>query len=155
MISFRVKSHRFHLRAGAVAIEDGHVLLHRLEGDTFWALPGGRVEAGEESCETLIREFKEELDLTVVCGELLGTGENFFEYGGEPHHEIGMYLSVEFPAGSLLKDKTRTHCGIEGERRLEFRWFPLGSLLELDFRPKALRDSLHKGRFPSHFVQRG
>lgn len=155
MISFRVNSHRFHLRAAAVALEAGHILLHRLEGDTFWALPGGRVEAGEEGAETIVREFKEELALTATCNELLGIGENFFEYAGEPHHEVGLYFSASLPADSEVRDTQRSHIGIEGNRRLEFRWFRCEALRGIDFRPVALRESLAEGKVPAHFIQRG
>lgn len=155
MISFRVNSHRFHLRAGAVVLDAGHLLLHRLEGDEFWALPGGRIEAGEEGSRTIGREFNEELGLTVQCSELLGIGENFFDYRGEPHHEIGLYFSVSLPAGAPIGDKGQVHYGVEGERRLEFKWFALAALRDLDVRPTALRDALVFGAVPQHFVQRG
>lgn len=154
MISFRINSHRFHLRAGAIALEAGHVLLHRLEGDMFWALPGGRVEAGEESAQTIVREFKEELAVTVTCNELLAIGENFFEYEGEPHHEVGLYFSIALPAESQVRNTEKTHVGVEGDRRLEFKWFPLSALHHIDFRPAALRESLATGAVPPHFVQR-
>lgn len=154
MISFRINSYRFHLRAGAIALEAEHLLLHRLEGDMFWALPGGRVEAGEEGAQTIVREFKEELELTVTCNELLGIGENFFEYDGEQHHEVGLYFSVTLPVESKVRDKERTHVGVEGDRRLEFKWFPLSALHNIDFRPAALRESLATGAVPTHFVQR-
>ncbi len=155
MISFRLKSHRFHLRAGAVVVESDHVLLHRLEGDTFWALPGGRVAEGEDGAQTILREFNEELGLTVVCHELLAVGENFFEYQGEPHHEVGLYFSVSLPPEAETRDITKVHIGVEGSRRLEFKWFPRASLPNLDFRPAALRASLAAGVPPVHFVQRG
>ena len=155
MISFRINSHRFHLRAGAIVMEAGHVLLHRLEGDTFWALPGGRVEAGEEGAQTIVREFQEELGLNVVCNELLAVGENFFEYEGEPHHEIGLYFSVSLPIATDIRDTGKLHIGIEGDRRLEFGWFPFPALREIDFRPAALQASLADGKVQAHFVQRG
>ncbi|WP_072426929.1 NUDIX hydrolase [Chitinimonas taiwanensis] len=155
MISFRINSHRFHLRAGAVALEAGHVLLHRLEGDPFWTLPGGRVEAGEEGAHTIVREFMEELATSVTCNDLLGIGENFFEFDGEPHHEIGLYYSVSLPENSKVRNTKISHAGLEGNRRLEFRWFPLAAVRGLDLRPAALRDSLATGLVPQHFVQRG
>jgi 8-oxo-dGTP pyrophosphatase MutT (NUDIX family) len=71
MIRFRTNANSFRLRAGAIVMEAGHVLLHRLEGDAFWALPGGRVEAGEEGASAIVREFKEELGIDVACNELL------------------------------------------------------------------------------------
>ena len=154
MISFRINSHRFHLRAGAIVMEAGHVLLHRLEGDTFWALPGGRVEAGEEGAHTIVREFKEELGLNVTCNELISVGENFFEYQGEPHHEIGLYFSVSLPAAAEVRDTGKFHIGVEGEKRLEFGWFNCEALREIDFRPAALQASLAEGKVRAHFVQR-
>jgi ADP-ribose pyrophosphatase YjhB (NUDIX family) len=153
MISFHTGSHRFHLRAGALVIDGGHVLLHRLEGDTFWALPGGRVHAGEQGRETIVRELLEELGLAVQCQELACVGENFFEYEREPHHEIGLYFRVSLPPDAPINDRATTHVGVEGDRRLEFRWFALPSLHGLDFRPVALRDALATGTVPAHFVQ--
>jgi len=153
MISFDTGAHRFQLRAGAVVVADEHVLLHRLEGDTFWALPGGRVHAGEQGRDTIVREFLEELGLRVRCEELLCVGENFYEYGQEPHHEVGLYFRVTLPAGAPINDRSALHIGIEGERHLEFAWFPLSSLRDLDFRPVALRDALAGGAVPTHFVQ--
>lgn len=38
MLSFDIAGHRLHLRAAAVLIDEGHVLLHRVEGDSVWAL---------------------------------------------------------------------------------------------------------------------
>ena len=155
MISFRLHSHRFHLRAGAIALEHGYLLLHRLEGEAFWALPGGRVEAGEQAEHTIVREFLEELGVQVRCDQLLGVGENFFECEGEPHHEIGLYFSVALAADAPLRDKDTTYVGVEGNRRLEFKWFALSQLQALDFRPATLRESLSVGKVPQHFVQRG
>jgi ADP-ribose pyrophosphatase YjhB (NUDIX family) len=155
MISFRIDSHRFHFRAGAIALEHGHLLLHKLEGDTFWALPGGRVEAGEEASQTIVREFHEELGISVTCNELLGVGENFFEYDGEPHHEVGFYFSVSLPEYSEVRNTRVLHVGVEGSRRLEFKWFALSELREIDFRPVVLRESLVNGKIPPHFIQRG
>ena len=155
MISVSVKSHRFQLRAAAVAIEGGHVLLHRLEGDTFWALPGGRVEAGEQGSATVVREFQEELGLRVECCELLGVGENFFSHEGEAHHEIGLYFSIALPCDSVLRDFAKIYRGIEGARNLDFKWFPLDQLLVTDLRPTALRLPLSSGNVPRHFIQHG
>ena len=59
MISFDLGSHRFQVRAAAVIVHEESVLLHRLESDDFWALPGGRVEPGEEASDTVVRELYE------------------------------------------------------------------------------------------------
>ncbi len=55
--------------ACALIDADGRVLLaQRPEGKTMaglWEFPGGKVEAGERPEQTLIRELKEELGITV------------------------------------------------------------------------------------------
>ena len=70
MISFDFGSHKFQVRAAAIFIWRSSVLLHRLEDDSFWALPGGRVEPGENAAETVVREMREELEQDAVCGPL-------------------------------------------------------------------------------------
>lgn len=156
MISVDIAGHRFQLRAAAVVVDDGRVLLHRLEGDTYWALPGGRVEPGEDARATLVREMAEELSESVECTELLYVVENFFVHEGKPNHEIGLYFRAQLVPASALLDKSRSHVGIEGSKRLEFRWFSTASLGEVDLRPSFLRESL-AGPSPGfqHIVQRG
>lgn len=156
MISIDIQGTRFQLRAAAVIFHDRSVLLHRAEGDAFWALPGGRVEPGEDARSTVVREMVEELGEPVECGELLCVVENFFTHAGEPNHEVGLYFTTQLKPASALLDKSRTHEGVEGDCRLEFRWFDVNLLADIDIRPAALRQLLARPvlRF-EHFVQHG
>jgi len=156
MLSFDIAGHRFHLRAAAVVIDDAQVLLHRVEGDAVWALPGGRVEPGEDASAAVVREMREETGEAVVCGELLHLIENFFVHRGVPQHEVGLYFRATLPASSRLLAKDRSHAGSEGDERLEFRWFPLADLPHVNLHPEALRRTLAQaGPAPLHLVQRG
>ena len=154
MISIDHGSHKFQVRAAAIFIWNGSVLLHRLEGDSFWALPGGRVEPGESAAATVVREMREELDQEVVCGALACVVENFYEDRGSQIHEIGFYFQANFAEGSRLFDLTQLHIGIEGNRRLEFKWFQIANLKDVDLRPSFLRQAL-SARAPhfQHIVQ--
>lgn len=78
MIAVNIAGQRFQMRAAAVIVHDGHVLLHRHEDQHLWPLPGGRVEPGEDAASTVVRAMQEELEEPVESGELLYLAENFF-----------------------------------------------------------------------------
>jgi ADP-ribose pyrophosphatase YjhB (NUDIX family) len=138
MLSFRAGSHRFHLRAAAVIMREGSVLLHRAEGDSFWALPGGRVEPGEEAAHAVVREMREELAVEVAPSRLAWVVENFFTYQGEAQHEIGLYFLAEPAEGGFLLNRPGPYAGIEGAKQLEFAWFKVAQLGSLELRPTFL-----------------
>jgi 8-oxo-dGTP pyrophosphatase MutT (NUDIX family) len=43
-------------------------LIHQAVGDSFWSLPGGRVDMGESSVQTIVREMREELSVLAQVG---------------------------------------------------------------------------------------
>ncbi|MFS8975850.1 NUDIX hydrolase [Cupriavidus necator] len=156
MISFDIAQYRFDLRAVAVAVRGDYVLLHRVETDSFWSLPGGRVEPGEEAAHAVVREVQEELGVATTVDGLLFAVENFFEGEGKPHHEIGFYFAVSLPDDSPVVDVTREHIGVESTQRLIFRWFPRHDLPKLDLHPAFLRKALQENDAGiKHFVQHG
>lgn len=69
----------------------------------FFIPPGGGVEFGEHSSETVVREVREELGLEVVDPVLLGIFENIFEYQGRPEHEVIFAYSATFADQQLLR----------------------------------------------------
>jgi ADP-ribose pyrophosphatase YjhB (NUDIX family) len=155
MISFDAGSHRFHLRAVAIVVRGDDVLLHRAEGDDFWALPGGRVESGEEASTAVVRELHEELGLVVQPGPLVLLVENFFVYGGLKHHEVGLYFTAEAQPGSRVLTEPGPYRGVEGARELVFDWFPRSALGDVDLRPSFLVQTLAADRLAfTHVVQR-
>lgn len=155
MISFDAGTHLFHFRAAAVVLRGSHVLLHQLEGDDFWALPGGRVELGEAAADAIVREFSEELGVKVECGEFLGVAENFFLHAGKPHHEVGLYFAATPDPNSPLATSQGPYLGAEGHRPLRFAWFDRMSLQSVDIRPRFLVEALASKEVRiGHAVQR-
>ncbi|QTX21414.1 NUDIX hydrolase [Comamonas aquatica] len=141
MISVNIAGHRFQLCAAAVVVHGGFVLLHRFQGDAFWALPGGRVEPGEDGQTTVVCAMREELAVKVACAGLLYAVENFFEHASQANQAIGLYFRVQCEADFPLLDKPRDHVGVKGDQRLAFRWFPAALLHAVDLWPAFLRDT--------------
>ena len=143
------------VRAIAVIIYQGSVLLHRISGDEFWTLPGGRVEIGEDGASTVQRELAEELGEKVIVKDLTFIAENFFTYKGQQYHELGLYFRTEMaPMSEKLLEKD-IFSGIETSKKLEFCWFSQAQVPMMDIRPSFLRKSLNLAEPPfQHVVQR-
>jgi 8-oxo-dGTP diphosphatase len=72
---------------GAIIVSDGALLMvqrGQAPAKGLWSIPGGRVEYGEYIADALIREVKEETDLDIEVGDLIGIAEVV----GEPHYVI-------------------------------------------------------------------
>ena len=132
MITYEDGDIVFNFRVVGIALNDGKVLLHQLEGQDFWALPGGRAEPMEPSGDTLRREMLEELGERVSVGRLVFAVENFYFELGKRYHEIGLYYLMEFQ--SYVMEERR---GLD-DRRLVFRWFPLDELEDVPLYPSFL-----------------
>lgn len=73
------------LRAGHVLASHG---FDQVTGDRFYRAIGGGIEFGESAESAVRREFLEELGTELARVRLLGVLENFFEWEGNPGHEI-------------------------------------------------------------------
>jgi 8-oxo-dGTP pyrophosphatase MutT (NUDIX family) len=164
MITLNQGDCHFHYRAAGVALSDGHVLLHTAQTDDFWSVPGGRVDLLEPATAALCREMREELGIAPTVGRLLWVVENFFEYAGGRHHELGLYFLMGFPLDSPLYGSLGPFFGQEdawgdGRQplRLTFQWFPRDRsvLQKLPLYPAFLqRALLDLPQTPEHVVQR-
>jgi ADP-ribose pyrophosphatase YjhB (NUDIX family) len=141
MLSFDLDRGRFNFRVVGVVIHDGRVLLHHAEHDNFWALPGGRAELMEPSTATIAREMREELGVEVRVERLLWVVENFFQYDELGFHELALYFLIHLPHDSPLVHES-SFDGIEGHKRLMFRWFRIESLERVRLFPSFLRTAL-------------
>jgi len=94
-ISMNVGQEAFLLRVCGVLIIQGKILMHKIKNESGWVLPGGRAEINEETCKSVVREFKEELNLDISALRLLWIIENFNAYGNENLHEYGVYYLIE------------------------------------------------------------
>lgn len=92
---------------------------HKARGG-LWEFVGGKVEPGETPREALVRECREELDVTVAAGE--------------------MFMEVVHEYPDLTVHLTLFHAEItQGEPRLlehmEMKWITAGEISQFDFCP--------------------
>jgi 8-oxo-dGTP diphosphatase len=105
--------------AGIILDQAGRVLLIRRGDGRGWSLPGGMMEPGENVCECLAREVREETGLEV-----------------EPMHLVGIYSDpaythITYPNGDRVHFVSATfQCRVlagepkaDGDESLEVRFF--------------------------------
>lgn len=125
MIHFKMGERVFNHRVAGIAVRAGHVLVCREDADDYALLPGGRIEFGEDSHTSLIRELAEELQSPAEAGRLLFTVENFFIRQESLFHEVGMYFEIMLPTDfPFAPGETVLETEDEGHR-LYFSWVPI------------------------------
>jgi ADP-ribose pyrophosphatase YjhB (NUDIX family) len=106
--------------ASAVAVVDGCLLLVRRGPASasagLWALPGGRVEAGEGVREAAVRELREETGLAARCGAFVGWTERTTT--------TGQFVILSF-AVELDEPAARPVAGDDAD---EVAWVPLADV---------------------------
>lgn len=142
MLSFNQGDLRFNFRAAGVIFNQNQVLLHKLLGDSYWALPGGRVEFLEPAQETIKREMQEELGIDVCVEKLLWVVENFFLHNDKSYHELGFYFLISSHSHPDFYTQTKAFKGIENEKHLIFQWHNVEALETIELQPKFLQTSL-------------
>jgi 8-oxo-dGTP diphosphatase len=109
---------------GAVILDDCKrillVLRKRNPESGKWSIPGGKVELYETLEQTIVREVKEEVGLTVTVGELLCIAQTVDELQGL--HWVSPIFTVQVTGGQVEN--------LEPETIEEVGWFELDQLPE-------------------------
>ena len=110
---------------GVITTADGRVVLtHRTKPHGGWALPGGRVEHGEEFDQAFIREAEEECGIRVKVEGLVSFEDKHFL---SPRGEIITFYLAVFRATTADVPYQTEEATKEG---LEIAVFPLSGLPE-------------------------
>ena len=143
-IDIKNEHYTFKFRVSGVIIRDNKILLVEMDKAGFFCLPGGHVELGETTEEAMIREMKEETTKDTYIKKYLGNIENFFiNKHNKRIHEIAYYYLMDF------KDKEINDLShIENDEGtlvdLNFKWFGLNELNNVNLKPAYLKDLLLK-----------
>lgn len=120
------------LIARAVIRRDGHLLLARQRGSSWYFLPGGHVKPGEPIESALIRELSEELGVHAKIGQFVGAVEHGYIQDGTSHHELNLVFEVAI----------NTSEPVSQEDHLEVEWLPWDQLPDASVRPASLKNAL-------------
>jgi len=118
--------------ARAVIEGGGRFLLARVLGASWWFLPGGHAEPGEDVEAALVRELAEELGTDARIGLLLAVVENSYRDAAGAHDERNHVYEV-----TIADDEPESR-----ERQLEFRWLSRDELAAADLRPDTIKQML-------------
>lgn len=141
MINFKIDDGVFNFRVAGILFSGSKVLVHRLINDNFYAFPGGRVEIFESTEDTIIREMKEELDVTVKVNRLLWICEHFFTHHNRKYHELCYYYLIECDDHNLLSNADVFYI-IEDKNKFEFRWIDVADIKNETVYPVFIKDNI-------------
>ncbi len=150
-LTLDVDEYKLNIRAAGVFIHDNKILTHKNVNKDHYALPGGRVEIGENSEKTVKREIQEELGKDIEVNGYIATIENFFEMDSKKYHEIYFLHKVEF-ANQEDKNIDYTMHNVEGKEYLQYEWIDLEKINEYNLLPECLKDILSNNKFPVHMI---
>ena len=123
-LTFKVKGGTFNYRVGAVIIHNGKLLLMKNAEEPYYYTVGGRVRFNETTEETVVREVREEIGVSLKIDRFLFFQEQFFDgkVTGTHIHELGVYyLMKDSPDLENLECHSVTARGVAEE----LCWIPL------------------------------
>jgi len=145
-ILFKTEDWVFSYRVAGVCVKNGKVLLQKPVYENAYAIPGGHVSFGETNEQTLVREYKEELNADIKVNGLKWVGEHFFPWGKKPCHQICLYYNIEIIDEHTPKDGSfMGEDDVDGlSTKLEFHWVDIDKLKELEVYPVEITELLSR-----------
>lgn len=145
----------FRLRAAAIILEDGNVLMAHNDREPYYYSVGGAVRHDEAIEDAVVREVREETGESYEIDRLAFLHENFFDATGEAKglrcHEVTFYFLMkprgirEFFAPSTTDDGVTE----------EVCWLPLDRFSSYTAYPAFFGEKLQNLKpYPEHIITR-
>lgn len=104
------------IRAGAIIMKDGKILMVGSERFDYLYSVGGRIKFGETAEEAVIREVEEETGVRMEVDRLGFIHENYFigdspSNSGKLVYEISFYFYMKVPENFSPESESFTDCG--------------------------------------------
>lgn len=144
--SIRMKTEDFYFkfRSAGLIIKNNKVLVVEMDNNGFYCLPGGYVEIGETTEETIIREMLEETGKEAKIIKYLGMVENYFITKSlRRMHEVSCYYLMEFADENIPQEDFSL---IENDKgyivKLDFKWINIEEIDKYIIKPNFLKNLL-------------
>ena len=120
-------NHNIRIRVAGIIIEEDKILLiaHKKDGKIYWLVPGGGVDYGESLNESLVREYKEELNIKIAVSQPVLMCDSIDLDSGR--HIVNVFFECTNIEGELQLSKE--------ERLYDFAYFSVNDLKNLTVYP--------------------
>ena len=147
----------FHGRTCGIIKQDDKFLIMRVNKTSYYHIPGGHIEIGEDSKQALIREIKEEIGCDVQRAELFAIQENFWKRNNTKCHGIEFYYIVEPKQNLKTINCEKIEIDKGEEKLLELKWVTSEELKNIDLKPINIRNMIISKEYMNgltHIVKR-
>lgn len=120
------------IRVAGILIRGNRLLLiaHKKNDEIYWLLPGGGVDYGESLDEALIREFMEELNISVDVKDIVLVSDSIDPSGDR--HVVNICFLCTFKSGDFVLG--------EDKRLYDFRFFDRDEIGSVEIFPPINND---------------
>lgn len=134
------------IRVAGILIRGNRLLLiaHKKNDEIYWLLPGGGVDYGESLDEALIREFMEELNISVDVKDIALVSDSIDPTGDR--HVVNICFLCTFKTGDFVLG--------EDKRLYDFRFFDRDELDSVEIFPPINNDliDIMNGKIKDRYI---
>lgn len=141
-LKIKTETEEFHVRTCGIIKQENKFLIMKVNKTSYYHIPGGHIEIGEDSEQAVIREIKEEIGCDVKEAKLFAIEENFWMRNNRKCHGIEFYYIIKPKQQLKMQDCEKIENDKGEEKLLNFKWVTLEELKDIDLRPSNIKDML-------------
>jgi len=139
-IELKKDNWNFKFRVCGIIEQEGKYLIMKIDDASYFHIPGGHVELGEDTNIAVCCEVKEEVGCEVKINKLFCINENFYKKNDEKYHEIAFYYSLTLLEKLEIKDYEIMENDKGEIKKLSFIWVDQNQLESIDLRPNLIKN---------------
>jgi ADP-ribose pyrophosphatase YjhB (NUDIX family) len=151
-LRFKSEDKMFYYRAGAIIIEDNHVLMIKSDAVDYYYSIGGAVNHGETAADAVLREVREETGVDYEIARPVYLYENIFTENNQQFHGVELFFFMK-PRGTTDGLVCKSH-GMDGAKE-HLHWLPIDSLDDVKLFPEFFKSRLFQFPPGIEIIKRG